>query len=609
MNTERLEALRALMKERKIDIYVVPTADFHESEYVGEHFKARKFLTGFTGSAGVAVITKDDAGLWTDGRYFIQAEKQIQGSGFRLFKMGEKGVPTWNEFIRAELPEKGCIGFDGRVINARWGAQLEAIANEKKGSTFVSEDLVGKIWKDRPALSSTLMWVLDDQFAGETAKSKIERIREKMEEFGADVHILTSLDDIAWVLNLRGNDIEHFPVFLSYLVITRKSDMARNGAILYVQESELSKKVIQHLKRADVSTAGYEGIYEMADELGKHKVGKILLDRSKVNYRIVKALLSQAEITKNEIIDKPNPSMKMKSLKNPVEQENIRKAHIKDGVAMTKWLCWLDGAIGKEELTEISVADKLEEYRRKQENFVDLSFETIAAYEANAAMMHYSATPENYAVIEPKGFLLVDSGAHFLEGSTDITRTIAMGPITDEERRFFTIVLKANLNLAAAHFPQGVNGQNLDVLARGPFWDLGLDYRCGTGHGIGYLLNVHEGPNGFRWRIVPERQDSAPFEPGMVTTDEPGIYIENGFGIRTENELLCVPCEETEYGTFYQFETVTYCPIDLKAIDTDELTKREKKLLNDYHQMVYEKLSPYLNKKEQNWLKKATKEI
>ena len=599
MDTKRLDALRVLMKERNIDIYVVPTADFHESEYVGEHFKARKFLTGFTGSAGVAVVTQEEAGLWTDGRYFIQAERQIQGSGFVLFKMAEKNVPTWNEFIKDRLPKKGVIGFDGRVVNARWGRELEKIAKEKKGATYVSEDLVGMIWEERPALSCEKTWILADEFTGETVKSKLKRIREKMAEFNAEAHILTSLDDIAWILNLRGNDIANFPVFLSYMIITEK------GAILYIQKDALTADVKKHLKKAGVSTADYEDIYTMADQMGKTKVGKILMDEGRVNYRIAKAVSSV-----NEIVDKPNPSMRMKAVKNPVEQENIRKAHVKDGVALVKWLTWLQDQLEKgKELTEISVSDKLEAFRREQENFVDLSFDTIAAYEANGAMMHYSATPENFAVIEPKGFLLVDSGAHFLEGSTDITRTIAMGPITDKQREFFTIVLKANLNLAAAHFPKGVTGQNLDILARGPFWDLGLDYRCGTGHGIGYLLNVHEGPNGFRWKIVPERQDSAALEPGMVTTDEPGIYLENEFGIRTENELLCVEDRETEYGTFYQFETVTYCPIDLNAIDPELLTKREKQLLNDYHKMVYDTLSPYLTKKEVRYLKAATKEI
>ena len=598
MALERLEELRKLMADRSIDVYVVPTADFHESEYVGGYFAAREFITGFTGSAGIAVITKEDAGLFTDGRYFIQAEKEISGSGFRLFKMGVEGVPSVNEFIEASLPENGMIGFDGRVINGKWGMELEEIAAKKNGGTFVTEDLVGLIWEERPAISCEKAWILPEKYTGESAASKIARVREFMKEQGANVHILTTLDDIAWLLNIRGNDAGHFPVVLSYLLLTAK------GCVLYAAKEAFDEELQKYLSDNGVTLADYEDIYGMADKMSERSMGKVLLDTGKVNYRILKAVSKGSEI-----LNKPNPTVKMKAVKNAVEQKNIRRAHIKDGVAMVKWLYWLKNTIGKEELDEISVSDKLEAYRRSIKGFLDLSFDTIAAYEGNAAMMHYSAKPETAAVLEPKGFLLVDSGAHYLEGSTDITRTIALGPVTEEQREMFTAVLRSNMNLSAAKFLYGCTGQNLDILARGPLWDLGIDYRCGTGHGVGYILSIHEPPNGFRWRIVPERNDSSVLEEGMVTTDEPGVYKEGEYGIRTENELLCLKDEQNEYGQFMRFETVTYCPIDLNAVDPEEMTKKEKKLLNDYHEMVYRVISPYLTKEEQLWLRYETRRI
>ena len=597
-NTRKTDALRALMAERAIDIYIIPTADFHESEYVGDHFKARKFMTGFTGSAGIAVVTKDHAGLWTDGRYFIQAERELEGSGFSLFRMGEKNVPTVNAFVEEMLPEGGTVGFDGRVVNASWGRKLREIAEKKHGKLSCTEDLVGRIWEDRPALSLSRAWILGEAYAGAPASEKLRRVREAVREKGADLYLLTSLDDIAWLLNLRGDDAAHFPILLSYLL------MAADACTLYVQEGALTEEVRAYLAENGVDTKPYSAVYEDADALGAESGHTVLLDLSRVNYRLYEALSAGCEV-----VNAPNPTQRMKCVKNAVEAENIRKAHVQDGIAMVKWLYWLDGVIGKEPHTEVTVSDRLEAVRRARPHFLDLSFGTISAYGANAAMMHYSASPASCAVLKLEGLLLVDSGGHYLEGTTDITRTIALGPITEEERRFFTIVLQCNLNLAGAHFPEGVNGQNLDVLARGPLWNLGLDYRCGTGHGVGYVLNVHEGPNGFRWKIVPERQDSAPFEPGMVTTDEPGIYEEGRFGIRIENELLCVPDRETEYGRYLKFETVTYCPIDLDAVDVSMLTAREKALLNEYHRTVYETLAPHLTEEEAAWLAHETREV
>lgn len=596
MIKERLAALREEMAKRNISIYVVPTADFHESEYVGEHFKARKFITGFTGSAGTAVITMDEAGLWTDGRYFVQAEKQLQGSTVTLFRMGEEGVPTVNEFVEQKLQEGGTIGFDGRVVNTRWGLQLAEIAKKKKGSLYVEEDLIDLIWKDRPALAKTPMFLLEEKYSGKSTKTKLEELRAAMEKEGADTHILTSLYDIAWLLNVRGNDIECVPVVLSFLILTK------TDCTWFLQEDILTDEIRSYLKENHIQTRPYEEVYAAAAELPGD--AKVLLDRACVNYRICNNL--KDSIT---IVDGPNPTELMKAIKNPVEVDNTRVAHVKDGVAFTKFMYWLKQNIGKEKITEISASDYLEKCRREQEGLIELSFNTISAYGPNAAMMHYSATPESDTELKPEGFLLVDSGGHYYEGTTDITRTIALGPITDEMRLHFTTVCRSNLNLANAKFLYGCSGLNLDILSRGPLWQMGIDYKCGTGHGVGYLLNVHEGPNGFRWRVVPERHDNGTLEEGMITTDEPGVYLEGKYGIRTENELVCHKAEKNEYGQFMEFENITYAPIDLDAIDPNEMTGTERKLLNDYHKKVYETISPYMTAEEKEWLKKYTRAI
>ncbi len=596
MIQERLQALRREMAERNIDIYVVPTSDFHESEYVGEHFKARKFITGFTGSAGTAVITMTEAGLWTDGRYFVQAEKQLSGSTVTLYRMGEEGVPKVDEFIEDKLPEGGCIGFDGRVVNGSWGGKLAAVAERKHGSLAVNEDLVDRIWEDRPPLSKEPLFLLEERYSGKGTAQKLQELREAMQKEGADIHILTSLYDIAWLLNIRGGDIAYVPVVLSYLVVTETE------CIWFLQEEVVDEKIAAYLKENGITTKPYDAIYTYVQEVPAD--ARVLLNKGTVNYRIVRSLPQTAVI-----VDRPNPTERMKAVKNPVEVENTRRAHVKDGVAFTKFMYWLKTNIGKIPMTEISASDYLEERRREQEGFIELSFDTICAYGANAAMMHYAATPESDATLAPEGFLLVDSGGHYFEGTTDITRTMALGPVTDEMRLHFTAVCRSNLNLANAKFLYGCTGLNLDILARGPLWDMGIDYKCGTGHGVGYVLNVHEGPNGFRWRVVAERNDNGTLEEGMITTDEPGVYLEGKYGIRTENELVCRKAEKNEYGQFMEFENITYAPIDLDAIDPDEMTGREKKMLNDYHAMVYQTLSPYMTAEENEWLKKYTRAI
>lgn len=596
MIKERLAALRAEMKKRNIDIYVVPTADFHESEYVGEYFKARKYITGFTGSAGTAVITMEEAGLWTDGRYFVQAERELQDSSVMLYRMGEEGVPEVDAFIEAKLPKGGILGFDGRVVNARWGAKLAEIATAKSAKLFVKEDLIDAIWENRPALSKEPVFLLEEKYSGKSIKDKIADVRAEMKKEGADIHILTSLYDIAWLLNVRGNDIVYVPVVLSYLALTE------DECIWFVQEDALTNEVKSYLSDNQIITKEYEAIYDYAAELSGDTA--VWMSLSETNYRICSSLDKEIRV-----IDKANPTFVMKAMKNPVEVDNTRAAHVKDGVAFTKFMYWLKNNIGKIPMTELSASDYLEQRRREQENFIELSFGTICAYGENAAMMHYSASEESNAELKAEGFLLVDSGGHYYEGTTDITRTMALGPITDEMKLHFTTVCRSNLNLANAKFLHGCRGLNLDILARGPLWDLGIDYKCGTGHGVGYVLNVHEGPNGFRWRVVAERNDSGVLEEGMITTDEPGVYLEGKYGIRIENELVCKKAEKNEYGQFMEFENITFAPIDLDAIDPEEMTKREKKMLNDYHKMVYETLSPYMTDEENEWLKHYTRAI
>lgn len=593
---ERIAALRKLMRERSIDMYLVPTADFHGSEYVGDYFKSRVFLTGFTGSAGNAVVTQTEVGLWTDGRYFIQAAEQLKGSGVTLFRMGEEGVPDIDTYLAKNLPSGGCLGFDGRVVDSAWGKRLRAMADAKGATLAMEEDLVDLIWENRPPLSREPAFLLDERYAGKSAKEKLAQIRQIMEEKKADVHILTSLDDINWIFNLRGGDARRFLVVLSFAVITKTE------AILFVQDGVLSEEILRKLQSDGVSVCGYEKIYDYAKRIPDS--ASVLLSEEKVNYRIVGAISEKVKI-----INENNLALFLKCVKNPVEIKNTIQAHIKDGVAFTKFNYWLKKNIGKIKMTEISAADYLEQMRRAQDGFLDLSFDTISAYGANAAMMHYKPLEDSCAELEPRGFLLVDSGGHYYEGSTDITRTIALGELSAQQKEHFTAVCRANIDLASARFLYGMSGRTLDVLSRNVLWQMGLDYKCGTGHGVGYILNIHEAPNGFRWKKVPERMDGAVMEAGMITTDEPGVYLEGEYGIRTENELLCCEGEKNEYGQFLYFQTITYAPIDLDAILPEKLTYLERKWLNDYHAVVYGTLSPYLTEEECDWLREATREI
>ena len=577
MIKDRLKSLRKLMTEKNIDAYIIPTQDFHESEYVSEYFTARKYMSGFTGSAGTLVVTMEEAGLWTDGRYFIQAAKQLEGSTIILYKMEEEGVPTINQFLANNLKQNSTIGFDGRVISANSGLKLEDKLKNKEVSIIYDLDLIDLIWQDRPALSKEPAFLLDVKYAGKSFSDKLQDLRDVIKEKEATSHIITTLDDVAWLFNIRGSDIPYNPVLLAYSVITLEQ------VFLFVDKDKLNEEITATLENDGIVIKEYEEFYNFIKQLLSTEV--VLLDKKKVNYSIYKNLNSMIKV-----IDEENPSILMKAIKNPVEIENIKEAHIKDGVAFTKFMYWLKNNIDKEEITEVSAADYLEECRKEQEGFIDLSFDTISAYKENAAMMHYSATADTNKTLEAEGLYLVDSGGQYYQGTTDITRTIALGPVEPEQKKHFTAVLKSMLNLSNAKFLYGCIGLNLDILARGPIWDMDLDYKSGTGHGIGFLLNVHEGPNGFRWKYNPKIRRHSIIEEGMVTTNEPGIYIEGSHGIRTENELLSLKGNKNEYGQFMYFETVTFAPIDLDAIDLDYMSQVDKDRLNKYHQEVYEKI-------------------
>ncbi len=592
---EKLTALRNLMKEKKIDAYLVPTDDFHGSEYVGDYFKCRKYITGFTGSAGTAVIMQDMAGLWTDGRYFIQAAEQLRGSTIELFKSGEPEVPTVHQFLKEKLEKGMCLGFDGRTVSAKEAEQLGELLKEKDITFSVNNDLVGEIWEGRPALSCEPVMELDVRWTGKSRADKIADIREQMKEKEADIFILTSLDDIAWLLNIRGNDIHCCPVVLSYLVMTDAEIR------LYANKAAFSEEIRRNLEADGVKIYPYDEVYSYVQTIPSDK--KILLSKANVNSRLVSNIPSEVKL-----MDEPNLTLLPKAIKNKTEMDNERIVHIKDGVAVTKFIYWLKKNVPEGTVTELSAAEKLYQFRSEQEHFIGDSFDPIIAYGTHAAIVHYSATEETDIPLEVRGMVLADTGGHYLEGTTDITRTIVLGPITEKEKKYFTAVLRGNLNLAAAKFKYGCTGLNLDYLARGPLWELGEDYNHGTGHGVGYLLNVHEGPNSFRWKNLPG--NPAPvLEEGMITSDEPGYYLENEFGIRHENLVLCRKAEETSFGQFMCFEPLTMVAFDLEGINPQEMTERERKLLNEYHQKVYKTISPYLVEDEKEWLKQATREI
>ena len=575
---------------------IVPTADSHASEYIADYFKTRQWLSGFTGSAGTLVIGEKEAALFVDGRYFIQAERQIAGSGITLMRMGTAGTPKLEEYLAALLHENDALGVDFGVVSEKFAENMRETAAKCGALLRDTGDWFGDLWKDRPPMPQEKAFILDEQYAGQSVQSKVSAIRKAMAERGAQLHVLNVLDDIAWVLNVRGGDVLNTPVVMSYLVIGQKH------VNWFVDETKVDDAMRKTLADEGVNVRGYDEIIPALK--GLEPDVKVLADASKLTAALMNAL------EKAEIIRAENPSTMMKAVKNDVELDNLRKAHVKDGVAVTRLMYWLKQNVGKIPMTEISVSDKLLALRQAQEHFISPSFNTICAYRANAAMMHYSATPESDAKLEPRDLLLIDSGGQYLEGTTDITRTFALGPVTDEQKKHFTAVLCSMLNLANAKFLQGMTGIGLDILARGPIWDMGIDYRCGTGHGVSYLMSVHEGPNSFRWHKSPTRAEDTVQEPGMVTTDEPGVYIEGSHGIRTENELVCRKLEENEYGQFLGFETITCAPIDLDAVIPEQMSPRQRGWLNDYHAFVRETLLPLMHDDDERaWLGHATRAI
>ena len=594
MIQERLNALRKQMSRCHVDAWLIPSADYHGSEYAGEHFKIRAFMSGFTGSAGTLLVTDSWAGLWTDGRYFIQAARQLEGSGIELMPMGEPGVPTVEEYLALNMRPSGCLGFDGRVVSVMEVRALEAALQEKQIRFKADEDLAGPLWTERPPMPKNPAFLLGETYSGMSAKDKLAQLRQDMKARGAQWHVMTALDEIGWLFNMRGNDIACTPVVLAYAVIGMEQ------ARLYIHQEVLDDGLREQFRQLNVELCSYDDILDGVKELnGK---GNVLIDPYRTNYGIYQ------RIDAGQIVEGDNPCMLRKAVKNPTEMENERKAHLKDGAAIVKFLWWVKTNVGKIPMTELTATAYVDQCRKEQEHFIDNSFSTIVAYGEHAAMCHYSATEETSCPIEPRGLLLIDSGGHYLEGTTDITRTIALGPVTDEEKLHYTLVLKGMIALARARFLYGARGINLDYLARQPLWERGLDFLHGTGHGVGYLLGVHESPNNFRWKMQPG-YGSAVLEEGMLTSDEPGYYEENSHGIRTENLLLCRKDIKTQYGQFMSFETVTMAPIDLEPVDFSLMTAEEINWLNAYHQEVYEKISPLVEPEAAAWLKEVTRPV
>lgn len=586
--TERLARLRREMAQRGMDGYVVVTDDFHGSEYVGDFFKARAYLSGFTGSAGTLVVLPDRAALWTDGRYFLQAAEQLTGSTIELMRMGQPGAPAIRAFLAQHLPEGGVLGFDGRTVSSSFAGTLEKALEAKHIRFAGGEDLVDAVWPDRPALSDRPVWELTG--CGLSREEKLAKLREKMAAEDAAYLLLTSLTEIAWALNLRGGDVACTPVFLSFLLI------GREDAQLCIQPQAVPADIVEKLTACGVTLRPYGAIYDLLRALPAGT--RVMADSATANYRIMESL-SHAEV-----LDQPSPAVLMKACKTQEETDGFRAAHIKDGAALCRFLYWLKTRIGEEPMTELSAAARLAAFRAEQPDFLDLSFDTIAGYGPHGAIVHYDPTPETDVPLHPEGLLLVDSGAHYRQGTTDVTRTIALGPVTQEEKRMFTLVLKGHLALAAARFPRGATGENLDVLARLPLWEQGLDYNHGTGHGVGFILSVHEGPQSFRWRSTDGRR--IPLEEGMVISNEPGYYEAGKFGIRHENLVLVRAGETTDYGQFMYLEPLTMAPFDRDAIDVSLLTEAELAQLNGYHRLVYDTVAPLLPAEEQAWLAQAT---
>ncbi len=587
---EQIVKLRNRMKEENIDMYLILSDDYHSSEYVGDFFKCREYVSGFTGSAGSVVVTMTDACLWTDGRYFIQATSELEGSGIRLYKMGEEGVPNITDYIKDNLREGETLGFNGKSVPA---TLYEKLSENVKGKLRSSVDLVGDIWTNRPSFPKGRIYALSEKYTGMSFVCKIEKVRLEMEKKGVDYFVLSSLDDIAWLYNIRGEDIAYNPVAMAYSIL------GKDSAFLYLSVESMDKDCREILEKGGVSLKSYNESFPDARSLS----GKILVDKRNTSAELLSHLKCSGELIYSD-----NPTIAMKAVKTKTEMDNERKAHIEDGIALTKLIYWIKHEPLSEKLTELSVCDKLEALRKEREGYLYQSFAPIVASGKHGAIVHYDPDETTNIPILNDTFVLMDTGGQYLTGTTDVTRTVSIGTVSAKMKKYYTAVLKGHLMLGNARFKYGTTGQNLDYIARKPLWDIGLDYNHGTGHGVGYLLNVHEGPQSIRMK-APEGSTPASFEEGMITSNEPGVYIEGEFGIRTENLVMCLADHVNEFGRFMKFETLTLVPYDRASIETEDLSEEEIKILNEYNRRVYEALSPYLSEEERTWLKGETDEI
>ena len=586
---ERVERLRSWMKENGISAFVFPSSDPHNSEYVAEHWKSREWISGFSGSAGTAVVTLEHAALWTDSRYFIAAEKELKGTDFQLMKLRVEGTPSISEWLVRELSnyQKAVVGVDGNVNSFTEVSSMERELASKGNITVRTDaDPMAELWTDRPVIPDNMVSLHPLEYSGESTSSKVSRVRKHLLDCSADGLLVTALDEIAWVLNLRGSDVHCNPVFVSYLLISPEK------VTLYINNVKLSAEVNAYLASEKIDVEAYEAVVEgLRSYMGK----SLLVDMSSTNYSLATAVPFE------KVCSGVSPIASMKAVKNKVEQDGFRAAMLRDGVAVVKFLAWLKSAVEAGGQTEISLDERLTALRAEQPKFKGISFDTIVGYEAHGAIVHYEATPETDIPVQPHGLVLIDSGAQYLDGTTDITRTIALGELSEEQRRVYTLVLKGHIQLDRCRFPAGACGSQIDALARAPMWREGYNYMHGTGHGVGSYLNVHEGPHQIRMEWRP-----APLQAGMTVTNEPGIYLEGKFGVRIENTLLIVPAESTAFGDFLKFETLTLAPIDTTPIVLEMLSTEEREWLNNYHHRVYESLSPYLEGNEKEWLRKAT---
>lgn len=592
---ERITALRSLMKENHIDYYFITTSDYHNSEYVDDYFKAREYMSGFTGSNGDLLIGADFAGLWTDGRYFIQAERELEGSGILLFRMGEEGICGITEYLTEHIEQGQTLAFDGRCVSIQMGKRLEKAVEKKEAHILYEVDYIERLWKNRPSRRASQAFLLPHELCGKNQKEKLELVRTKMEKLDCSSLVLNKLDDIMWLFNLRGGDVECNPVALAYSIITQKD------CFLFLQKAALTDKVKEELAASSVVLKDYDRFNEELEQIPWE--GRVLLDKENSNYSIYKLVEKKAEVVLGT-----NPTQKLKAIKNEVELEQMKRVYLLDSLVVCRFMRWLKENVGKIPMTELSAARYMDQLRRDTEGFLDLSFPTICAYRENAAMMHYQATTKQDKEIQAEGMLLIDSGGQYMGGTTDVTRTYCLGEVTAEMKDHYTAVVVGMLRLLNGKFLYGCTGRNLDILARGPLWDIGIDYKCGTGHGIGYILNVHEGPQNIRWRFS-EGMEEVILEEGMVLSNEPGVYKAGSHGIRIENIMAVKKGIKNEDGQFMEFEGLTYAPIDLQLINPDIMEKRDILNLNRYHRQVYERIAPLMTEEEKNWLQEVTKEI